>query len=275
MQKICSFSGHRSIPSDQLPQLEKRLEAELCNLIHCGFTEFRAGGALGFDTLAAQAVLCLREQYPQIRLILYLPCKTQNERWSQADPSIYREILCKADEYIYTSERYSSGCMHKRNRAMIDGSHLLLCYLTGASGGTAYTVKYAKENDIAVSNLAKESEERARNTDSTMNFFHRGVFFFLLFSIIRERPQTSYQILKQLRKGRLPMVTPEAFYVHLSQIEMHQYIMSIRLPCEDGKSRYFLFQTASGEVYFERLQQTYSCAMRNLQQTVKPIATSS
>lgn len=64
MQKICSFSGHRSIPSDQLPQLEKRLEAELCNLIHCGFTKFRAGGALGFDTLAAQAVLRLREQYP-------------------------------------------------------------------------------------------------------------------------------------------------------------------------------------------------------------------
>ena len=36
-------------------------------------------GALGFDTIAAQAVLSVKETYPEVKLILVLPCENQTK----------------------------------------------------------------------------------------------------------------------------------------------------------------------------------------------------
>ena len=72
--RTACFTGHRELPADDLPEISKRLEDTLVKLIEQGYRYFGAGGALGFDTLAAQVVLRLRERYPQIRLILVLPC---------------------------------------------------------------------------------------------------------------------------------------------------------------------------------------------------------
>ena len=46
---------------------------ELLSRENSGYLYFGAGGALGFDTLAAQTVLDLKKDYPQIKLILVLP----------------------------------------------------------------------------------------------------------------------------------------------------------------------------------------------------------
>lgn len=70
----CCFTGHRDIPPEILPALAAKVEAEVLELIADGIRYFYAGGALGFDTLAAETVLRLRDQFPQIRLILALPC---------------------------------------------------------------------------------------------------------------------------------------------------------------------------------------------------------
>lgn len=109
---------------------------------------------MGFDTLAAQTVLRLREQYSQIKLILVLPCFTQSRSWENADRIIYETIREKADKVVYTSEAYTSGCMHKRNRHLVDHSSVCICYLEKPSGGTAYTVQYAKEHGKSVINIA-------------------------------------------------------------------------------------------------------------------------
>lgn len=76
-EKTCCFTGHRKIPSEQYNRIAERLKAEIIGLIRQGVIYFGVGGALGFDTMAAQAVLALKESYPQIKLILVLPCKTQ------------------------------------------------------------------------------------------------------------------------------------------------------------------------------------------------------
>ena len=62
--KTVCFTGHRELPTDDLPEISKRLEDTLVALIEQGYCYFGAGGALGFDTLAAQTVLRLRERYP-------------------------------------------------------------------------------------------------------------------------------------------------------------------------------------------------------------------
>ena len=127
------------MPEENLPEIAERLENALIALIEQDYCYFSAGGALGFDTLAAQTVLRLRERYPRIRLILVLPCRSQTRGWSQADIDIYEEIKRRADKVTYTSENYFRGCMQKRNRHLVDNSSICICYLTKPTGGTAYT----------------------------------------------------------------------------------------------------------------------------------------
>jgi uncharacterized phage-like protein YoqJ len=82
------------------------LRYEIVKLIEQGYVFFGAGGALGFDTLAAQPVLDLRESYPQIKLILVHPCKNQTHGWDAKDIAIYEEIKNHCDKFVYTSEQY-------------------------------------------------------------------------------------------------------------------------------------------------------------------------
>lgn len=152
-QTVC-FTGHRKIPLVQLHTLKKRLRNEIISLVEQDYRYFGAGGALGFDTIAAQAVLDVKRDHPQVRLILVLPCLSQADRWSDNDKAVYEEIKDKADKVVYTSQEYTKDCMFKRNRHLVDGSSVCICYLTEQTGGTAYTVKYAKKNNLRVINLA-------------------------------------------------------------------------------------------------------------------------
>ena len=45
--------------------------------------------------------------------------------------------------------------MHKRNRYLVDNSSVCICYLTEATGGTAYTVDYAQTKNLTVINLGE------------------------------------------------------------------------------------------------------------------------
>ncbi len=152
--QTCCFTGHRKIPPEQYELIAKRLKSEITAFIQRGVIYFAAGGALGFDTMAALAMLELKELYPHIRLILVLPCKTQTRGWRESDIAIYEHIQKACDKYVYTSDAYSRGCMHKRNRHLVDNSGYCVCYLTESAGGTAYTVKNAKKTRITVINLA-------------------------------------------------------------------------------------------------------------------------
>lgn len=152
--QTCCFTGHRKIPLDQLESVTQRLRDAVIASIKDGYLYFGAGGALGFDTLAAQTILDLKKDYPQIKLILVLPCKTQARGWKQEDIEEYNRIMKAADKVVYTSQDYYSGCMHKRNRHLVDNSSLCICYLNSNTGGTAYTVDYAKSVGCRVSNIA-------------------------------------------------------------------------------------------------------------------------
>lgn len=93
--------------------------------------------------------------YPDIRLILVLPCFSQTRGWSQEDIEIYDDIKQKADKVVYTSQEYTRGCMHKRNRHLVDNSSACISYLTENKGGTFYTVNYAKSKGVEVINIAE------------------------------------------------------------------------------------------------------------------------
>ena len=123
-------------------------------LIAEGYSRFIAGGALGFDTLAAKAVLEAREKYPEITLHLALPCPEQTKMWKPDQIRIYEEILERADSHEYVCEHYTRFCMAARNRRMVDCSSAVIAYYDGSGkGGTAMTVGFAEKKGLRIINV--------------------------------------------------------------------------------------------------------------------------
>lgn len=81
--------------------------------------------------------------------------KHKTRGWKAKDITIYEKIKQQADKVVYTSKEYTRGCMHKRNRHLVDNSSICVTYLTEQSGGTAYTVDYAIKHGLTVINIAE------------------------------------------------------------------------------------------------------------------------
>ncbi len=159
-EKTVCFTGHRTIPQKSKAALLSELYSTVMRLILEGYDSFICGGAVGFDTLAAECVLSMKMRFPEIKLILALPCRDQTVKWDDlGDLTKYKEILGKADWVEYVQHFYSEGCMHKRNRWMVDHASICISYLTSKRGGTAYTCNYANKNGVELINLGDKTKE--------------------------------------------------------------------------------------------------------------------
>ena len=152
--KSCCFTGHREILAADLPTLGRRVSDEVRRMASMGVINFIAGGARGFDTLAAEAVLALRaSELPQIKLLLAIPCPDQTRGWRAEDVLRYERVFGACDRAVLISQSYTRGCMHTRNRFMVDRSAFVIAYLNETAGGTAYTVDYARRKGRKIVNL--------------------------------------------------------------------------------------------------------------------------
>ena len=146
----CCFTGHRNLPYDEHEQILSVLTKKIEELISTGIAVFINGGALGFDTLSALAVLGLKSKYPNIKLKIYAPHDEQSLRWSEDNKRVYRYILSRADEVKFLAPYNYPGCMHERNRRMVDDSDCVIAYVKKSSGGSYYTAAYAESKDKKV-----------------------------------------------------------------------------------------------------------------------------
>ena len=154
--KVCCITGHRIIARDDLPQLASRLDETISELISRGIIYFGSGMAIGFDALAAGAVLRAREANSRVKLIAVLPCSNQDERWNAADRQKYRELIAAVDKVTYVSNQpYADGCMQARNRWLVENSGVCVAYLRNGRTGTGQTVRMARERGLRVINLAE------------------------------------------------------------------------------------------------------------------------
>lgn len=153
--RVCCFSGHRELLLAEREALPLRLEREIRKAAEGGYRDFLVGGARGFDTLAAEAVLRLREAGLPIRLLLLLPCEGHADGRRSEERARFQRVATRADGTELISSRYFRGCMQKRDRALVDRSELCIAYLRKRTGGTAYTVAYAVRQGIRVLHLAE------------------------------------------------------------------------------------------------------------------------
>lgn len=152
---VC-FTGHRKIPENVIPVLRELLRDVLDSLYDRGARIFKAGGAVGFDTMAAQAVIDLkhRREDNSVKLHLCLAAPDQAKSFSRFDAIIYRMVTDIADSISYEDESVTSGSYFARNRRLVAGSDVCVAYCTSQRGGTYYTCTRALTSGVEFINLA-------------------------------------------------------------------------------------------------------------------------
>ena len=55
-----------------------------------------------------------------------------------------------ASKAVYLQQAYSSGCYYKRDRRLVDFSSVCIAYQYKATGGTAYTTRYAQNRGLRI-----------------------------------------------------------------------------------------------------------------------------
>lgn len=73
-EQTCCFTGHRNVPVDKQKEIVARTGAKVRERISEGYQCFVVGGAVGYDTLAAELLFRLRDvEHMGIRVTLAYP----------------------------------------------------------------------------------------------------------------------------------------------------------------------------------------------------------
>lgn len=147
--RACCFTGHRKyklgLSNDKLEALKWQLYGRIGELADSGITTFYTGMAEGVDLWAAQAVIQLRKEGRPVKLIAAIPFIGQEKSWSMEDKVLYERIKESCDDKVVLSKGYTSKVYFTRNEYMVDRSDCVLAVYNGSSGGTRYTIEYARK----------------------------------------------------------------------------------------------------------------------------------
>lgn len=139
-----AFTGHRWYDSSRKQCVIEKLEGCVREAYKNGITNFISGMAIGFDLLAAELVLSLKQECPAITLTAALPFGEQASHFNERNKSRYYKCLSQADDIVILSNDYTAKCYLERDRFMVEHSSLLIaCYDGRNKGGTFWTVNYA------------------------------------------------------------------------------------------------------------------------------------
>ncbi len=149
----CAFTGHRpgALPwreDESDPRclaLKARLDQAVERAYAQGCRHFICGMAKGADVYFCEAVIKLRAAHPDVRLEAAVPFPGQSDRWNRADRERYQRLLSQCDFETLIQQTRSPGCMHRRNRYMVDHAGLVIAVFNGRPehSGTLATLNYA------------------------------------------------------------------------------------------------------------------------------------
>ncbi len=141
-EKICALTGHRELPENfDTNALYDTLE----KLIGEGYTYFCCGMAKGFDLVALECLVDLKQRY-HVRIEACIPYAGYEHGMPAAGRKKYEMLLSWCDEKNVLSPAFFNGCFLARDRYMVDKADLVLAYCKRATGGAAYTARYAERS---------------------------------------------------------------------------------------------------------------------------------
>jgi len=105
------------------------------------------GMAQGWDQAVCDACVVLG-----IPVHARVPFEGQERHWPADAQTRYRRLLARCETVTVTSPTFTDDAYLKRNRQMVDESQKLLS-LSSGTGGSEYTVRYAREQGVQVVDL--------------------------------------------------------------------------------------------------------------------------
>ncbi len=152
----CCFTGHR-------PQYLKRpeddikvdLENSILAAVRAGCHTFISGMAYGVDIWAAEIVIRMKDQFPDmnLHLIAVIPFAGFDEPWNEEWRRRYRALLSRAEYVKVMAPCFSKEAYQKRNEWMVNHSVRVIAVYNGQPGGTRNTVCYARRNNVPIQYL--------------------------------------------------------------------------------------------------------------------------
>lgn len=154
-EKTCCFTGHRILPPQEVRKIAADTAKKAVSLIaEKGVRFFGVGGAIGYDSLAAEVLFKLREtRFPEIKIILVCPFPGMTDRWTIEQRTRYDYLFPQYDKVVYLAYKASREAYLARNRHLVDWSSYCICYCSKGCGGTAYTIYYAREHGLEIHNI--------------------------------------------------------------------------------------------------------------------------
>lgn len=153
--RVC-FTGHRPEKLNMRENtIKKYLQSEILSSIQNSYTTFISGMARGVDMWAAEIVIELKKEFPQIKLIAAVPFEDFESKWSYENQKSYNEILSKADLIRYICPNFSYSSYQIRNEWMVNHSSKVIAVWNGEKSGTKNTIDYANKCGVEVVNIYK------------------------------------------------------------------------------------------------------------------------
>ena len=148
-----SLFGHRNLLNPL--SAEANLEREVYKILKShSYVNFLIGRTGEFDLMAALTIRRVMKTYSRINcsLILVLPYQNKTvEENRDSFMNLYDEIeICRC-----SSDAYYKSAFQARNQNMIDRSNLVLCCIEHEYGGAYQTVRYARQQQCQIINLAE------------------------------------------------------------------------------------------------------------------------
>ena len=148
-----SLFGHRSLLNPL--SAEEHLEREVYKILKShSYVNFLIGRTGEFDLMAALTIRRVMRTYSRINcsLTLVLPYQNSNvENNRNSFMNLYDEIeICP-----YSADSHYKSAFQLRNQNMIDRSDLVLCCIEHEYGGAYQTVRYARQQQCQIINLAE------------------------------------------------------------------------------------------------------------------------
>lgn len=155
----CCVTGHRDLPPGAFPYVAEALELAVEQAVAEGYACFLSGFAEGVDLLFAKIVAKQRKVYPHIRLEAILPCRTRYQKLLLYDDT--HILLDACDDVYFISENYTKEAYFRRDRYMVDRSSQVIAVYDGReTGGTAYTIRYARAKGKPVGMIMPKAWEK-------------------------------------------------------------------------------------------------------------------
>lgn len=173
-ERACAFTGHRPFrfvfKDDENHPLCRKIKAAMADacltlIREQGVRRFISGCAVGVDQWGAEAVISLRAQYPDIRLVCAAPFPDFVAKWTPEQKQWLRRIWDTADEKGFIRRAYSPEVYFERNRFMVDrAKHLIAVYdrESASRSGTGQTVRYAQGLDRRILYIHPDTGEISR-----------------------------------------------------------------------------------------------------------------